>query len=161
MPRRIVAPGRSCLECRRRKIKCDRSFPCSYCVRSQIQCAYPPRRSERSIHHAHHSNDFDLPRRVERIESTLELLGKGSSQVRDSPRANLPSTFSQSTDQNDGREIADGPGDGRGSECQVGSYGLFIAVVDDSDASRILHDRMRSDTFLFAQDLRPKLRLSG
>ncbi|RQM07792.1 hypothetical protein DH86_00004011, partial [Scytalidium sp. 3C] len=56
--------------------------------------------------------------RVERIESTLELLGKGSSQVRDSPRANLPSTFSQSTDQNDGREIADGPGDGRGSECQ-------------------------------------------
>ncbi|KAH7131106.1 fungal-specific transcription factor [Dactylonectria macrodidyma] len=40
MPRR-AAPGRSCLECRRRKIKCDRSFPCGYCVKIRHRCQYP------------------------------------------------------------------------------------------------------------------------
>lgn len=44
MPRREIAPGRSCLECRRRKIKCDRSHPCSYCVKVRIDCQYPPQR---------------------------------------------------------------------------------------------------------------------
>ncbi|KAL4875139.1 fungal-specific transcription factor domain-containing protein [Aspergillus karnatakaensis] len=42
MPR-AIAPGRSCLECRRRKIKCDRSRPCSYCVKVRLQCKYPAR----------------------------------------------------------------------------------------------------------------------
>lgn len=44
MPRREIGPGRSCLECRRRKIKCDRSHPCSYCVKVRIHCQYPPPR---------------------------------------------------------------------------------------------------------------------
>lgn len=39
-PRRIL-PGAPCLECRRRKIGCDRSRPCSYCVKNKIQCVYP------------------------------------------------------------------------------------------------------------------------
>ncbi|KAL2859205.1 hypothetical protein BJX68DRAFT_114140 [Aspergillus pseudodeflectus] len=45
MPRRQIAPGRSCFECRRRKIKCDRSHPCSYCVKTRIKCKYPAGRS--------------------------------------------------------------------------------------------------------------------
>ncbi|KAJ0423311.1 fungal-specific transcription factor domain-containing protein [Aspergillus carlsbadensis] len=45
MPRREIAPGRSCFECRRRKIKCDRSHPCSYCVKTRIKCRYPAGRS--------------------------------------------------------------------------------------------------------------------
>jgi hypothetical protein len=36
------ALARSCLECRRRKIKCDRSLPCSYCIKVKIRCSYPP-----------------------------------------------------------------------------------------------------------------------
>jgi hypothetical protein len=45
MPRREIAPGRSCFECRRRKIKCDRSHPCSYCIKNRIKCKYPAERS--------------------------------------------------------------------------------------------------------------------
>lgn len=52
MPRREIAPGRSCLECRRRKIKCDRSHPCSYCVKVRIHCQYPPPRPS-------HGSDVD------------------------------------------------------------------------------------------------------
>lgn len=32
---------RSCFECRRRKIRCDRLHPCNYCERNSIECVYP------------------------------------------------------------------------------------------------------------------------
>jgi hypothetical protein len=35
-----MSSSRSCLECRRRKIKCDRNHPCSYCIKVGIQCMY-------------------------------------------------------------------------------------------------------------------------
>ncbi|KAH9990551.1 hypothetical protein F4779DRAFT_257012 [Xylariaceae sp. FL0662B] len=33
-------PVKSCLECRRRKLRCDRLFPCSQCQKSQRTCRY-------------------------------------------------------------------------------------------------------------------------
>ncbi|KAI1117590.1 fungal-specific transcription factor domain-containing protein [Nemania sp. NC0429] len=33
-------PVKSCLECRRRKLKCDRLMPCTQCQKSQRQCRY-------------------------------------------------------------------------------------------------------------------------
>lgn len=38
--RRRRRPAFSCLECRRRKIKCDRKDPCSHCVSVAIQCVH-------------------------------------------------------------------------------------------------------------------------
>lgn len=38
--RRRQRPAFSCLECRRRKIKCDRKDPCSHCVSVAIQCVH-------------------------------------------------------------------------------------------------------------------------
>ncbi|KAI0856853.1 hypothetical protein F4860DRAFT_387075 [Xylaria cubensis] len=31
---------RSCEECRRRKVKCDRNHPCSHCVLTKCRCVY-------------------------------------------------------------------------------------------------------------------------
>ncbi|CAG9953858.1 unnamed protein product [Clonostachys rosea f. rosea IK726] len=39
-PRQRRRPAFSCLECRRRKIKCDRKDPCSHCVSVAIQCVH-------------------------------------------------------------------------------------------------------------------------
>lgn len=39
-PHRRRRPALSCLECRRRKIKCDRNDPCAHCVVSKISCTY-------------------------------------------------------------------------------------------------------------------------
>ena len=39
-PRRRRRPALACLECRRRKIKCDRSEPCTHCVPTRTQCTY-------------------------------------------------------------------------------------------------------------------------
>ncbi|KAI1412223.1 hypothetical protein F5Y13DRAFT_180292 [Hypoxylon sp. FL1857] len=39
-PRRRRRPALSCLECRRRKIKCNRNEPCAHCVSAKLQCTY-------------------------------------------------------------------------------------------------------------------------
>ena len=39
-PRRRRRPARSCVECRRRKIRCDRNDPCTRCVSVHAQCTY-------------------------------------------------------------------------------------------------------------------------
>ncbi|KAM6485734.1 hypothetical protein HDV62DRAFT_259333 [Trichoderma sp. SZMC 28011] len=39
-PYRRRRPALSCLECRRRKLKCDRSNPCGRCVTTETQCNY-------------------------------------------------------------------------------------------------------------------------
>lgn len=33
---------RTCVTCKRRKVKCDRISPCSNCIKAQIPCNYPP-----------------------------------------------------------------------------------------------------------------------
>ncbi|KAL7804648.1 hypothetical protein V8C44DRAFT_342887 [Trichoderma aethiopicum] len=33
---------KSCVECRRRKLRCDRLFPCSRCIQSNLHCRYAP-----------------------------------------------------------------------------------------------------------------------
>ncbi|KAL4804586.1 hypothetical protein BDV18DRAFT_142245 [Aspergillus unguis] len=73
MPRQI-APGRSCLECRRRKIKCDRGHPCSYCVKVRINCKYPASR---------HNEDRD---RVAALESELQNVQKLLAEIDPSKR---------------------------------------------------------------------------
>ncbi|GIJ85153.1 hypothetical protein Asppvi_004009 [Aspergillus pseudoviridinutans] len=79
MPRRVVASGRSCLECRRRKIKCDRSVPCAYCIRTRTECTYPPKPTDREAV----SSDHDpLLARVERLECILQSLQSDLAQVR-------------------------------------------------------------------------------
>lgn len=39
-PRRRRRIARSCVQCRRRKIKCDRKDPCTHCVVTQLRCIY-------------------------------------------------------------------------------------------------------------------------
>ncbi|PWY91287.1 hypothetical protein BO94DRAFT_387267 [Aspergillus sclerotioniger CBS 115572] len=86
MPRRFLTPGRSCFECSRRKIKCDRSLPCGYCVKVQMTCVYPPGKRKRSRSPDARSPDArspDVIGRIERIEETLQVLGEGMAQIRD------------------------------------------------------------------------------
>lgn len=44
-------PPRSCVECRRRKIKCDRNQPCSQCVLSKYRCLYDSGTGNTTSHH--------------------------------------------------------------------------------------------------------------
>lgn len=71
MPRRIIAPGRSCLECRRRKIKCDRCLPCAYCVRSKTRCQYPEPPTNKQVEHGECQ---DVASRLALVQNSLRSL---------------------------------------------------------------------------------------
>lgn len=75
MPPRVLGLGPSCNECRRRKIKCDRSIPCSYCVRTRIQCVYPESAFETGGHEA-------IIDRIEGVENRLQSLEQGISDIK-------------------------------------------------------------------------------
>ncbi|TFB02988.1 Transcription factor vrtR1 [Trichoderma ghanense] len=78
MSRRVIASGRSCLECRRRKIRCDRSLPCAYCTRIKLQCRYPSSRSNRDA-----AEDGDLAARVLSVEQALQSLERKITHIGD------------------------------------------------------------------------------
>ena len=66
---------RSCVTCRKRKVKCDKRQPCSNCQKAGIECVFPrpgraPRRSKKPP-------DAELLARLRRLEGVVQKLGKG------------------------------------------------------------------------------------
>ncbi|KAH6867857.1 nuclear protein, partial [Thelonectria olida] len=57
----------SCNACRRRKIRCDREQPCSYCSKFRLPCIYV-----RAPQGGKKLSETDLISRFERIEASLQ-----------------------------------------------------------------------------------------
>ncbi|PCD34846.1 hypothetical protein AU210_007441 [Fusarium oxysporum f. sp. radicis-cucumerinum] len=66
---------RSCAVCHRRKVRCDKKFPCAQCVRSGFECSYPPvgppaRRAKKTT-------ISDVASRISQMEKTIEAFKAG------------------------------------------------------------------------------------
>jgi hypothetical protein len=64
---------RSCVTCRRRKVRCNKHNPCSNCVRAGIECIFPapgraPRRSRKPP-------EAELLARLKKLEAVVHSLG--------------------------------------------------------------------------------------
>jgi Fungal Zn(2)-Cys(6) binuclear cluster domain len=71
----------NCVNCRRRKVRCDRRDPCLQCTRNKIECVFPisgriPSRSR--VGDRAGQKQFELVRRLRRLEA---MVGGLSSQV--------------------------------------------------------------------------------
>ena len=68
----------SCTNCRQRKIKCDKSNPCSACKRSGTDCVFPKRirvpRGRQGVRNSK-SRDDELLRRIGKLEALVEKMG--------------------------------------------------------------------------------------
>ncbi|KAI9375699.1 fungal-specific transcription factor domain-containing protein [Aspergillus egyptiacus] len=63
---------RSCVTCRRRKVRCDKRSPCSNCVRAGIECIFPaPVRAPRKAKRARTEN-AGLLSRLRQLENIVE-----------------------------------------------------------------------------------------
>ncbi|OAL04622.1 hypothetical protein IQ06DRAFT_290674 [Phaeosphaeriaceae sp. SRC1lsM3a] len=63
---------RSCVTCRRRKVKCDKKQPCSNCLRAKIECVFPgPGRAPRKSRKPQDAELLDRLRRLEGVVSSL------------------------------------------------------------------------------------------
>jgi hypothetical protein len=64
---------RSCVTCRRRKVRCDKFMPCGNCRRAQIQCVFPaPGRAPRRAR----PKDPNAPTKQRSSEREVELIGR-------------------------------------------------------------------------------------
>ncbi|TKA57841.1 hypothetical protein B0A49_11751, partial [Cryomyces minteri] len=64
---------RSCVTCRKRKVRCDKLHPCNNCSKAHIECVFPsPGRAPRK---ARKPPDSELLARLRRLEGVVKSLG--------------------------------------------------------------------------------------
>ncbi|KAG0651731.1 Bikaverin cluster transcription factor bik5 [Hyphodiscus hymeniophilus] len=69
--------ARSCVTCRRRKVKCDKQVPCTNCKKAQTQCVFPaPGRAPRRPRQGKlvTEREAELLKRLRRLEGVVEEL---------------------------------------------------------------------------------------
>ncbi|KAL8972042.1 MAG: hypothetical protein Q9183_000759 [Haloplaca sp. 2 TL-2023] len=87
---------RSCILCRKRKVRCNKRHPCANCTKADIECIFPgpgraPRRSRKPP-------DAELLARLRRLEGVVQHLGKSVDEGEENGHENLPDGASLSTD---------------------------------------------------------------
>jgi len=67
---------RSCVTCRKRKVRCDKVHPCNHCSRAHIECVFPsPGRAPRKARKVGEGRDKELLERLRRLEGVVKGLG--------------------------------------------------------------------------------------
>ena len=100
-PRPLVdsASSRSCVTCRRRKVRCNKRSPCSNCVKAGIDCIFPP--PGRAPRKSKRPPDAELLSRLRRLEGVIQHLsektGENGASFSASPTQVTPPTFPSST----------------------------------------------------------------
>ncbi|KAI6763924.1 hypothetical protein HG530_007713 [Fusarium avenaceum] len=61
---------RSCAVCHRRKVRCNKTLPCSHCIRSGFECTYPP--TGPIVRRAKKTTINDVASRISHMEKTIE-----------------------------------------------------------------------------------------
>lgn len=91
----------ACQACQRKKIKCDRTFPCGQCTKSSLTCVLSARK-QRVRHGAKRAVDGELRNRIAKLESLVKgLSGDPAAPVEKSNEANVtPPTRTNSLDVN-------------------------------------------------------------
>lgn len=67
------APGQevyalSCVNCRQRKVKCAKIYPCPHCVRGGLECVFPSRKKDRA---PRRSKNHELLNRLAKLEAIV------------------------------------------------------------------------------------------
>ncbi|KAI9728333.1 MAG: hypothetical protein M1828_003733 [Chrysothrix sp. TS-e1954] len=74
---------RSCVTCRKRKVRCDKRNPCSNCTKAHIECIFPaPGRAPRK---PRKPPDSELLARLRKLEGVVQSLGGSTDDVPHSP----------------------------------------------------------------------------
>lgn len=114
-----VLNPRSCVTCRRRKVRCDKQMPCSNCRRASIPCIFPaPGRAPRQQRprdpnappKTSSQREVELVKRLRKLEGIVEELS-GQSEIE--PGGRLPSATGSPDPSQSNPTGGDGPPLGR------------------------------------------------
>ncbi|KAK5740516.1 hypothetical protein LTR17_004553 [Elasticomyces elasticus] len=89
----------ACQACQRKKIKCDRNYPCGQCTRSSLQCAASSRKP-RTRHVGRRAVDSELRNRISKLENLVESLS-GEVGIQDGVHHDEPNGQPDTTDQSE------------------------------------------------------------
>ncbi|CAI7620867.1 unnamed protein product [Penicillium glandicola] len=88
--------SRSCVTCRRRKVRCNKRSPCSNCTKAGIDCIFPP--PGRAPRKSKRPPDAELLSRLRRLEGVIDhLSGGGNTEVASTSTRAPSSTTGSST----------------------------------------------------------------
>ncbi|KAI0872634.1 fungal-specific transcription factor domain-containing protein [Hypoxylon argillaceum] len=110
---------RSCVTCRRRKVRCDKHMPCGNCRKAQIQCVFPapgraPRRPRAKDPNAPpkqtSEREMELMKRLRKLEGIVEdLSGQIEFETYKHGNSESPEATSDPTQENDRRKMTASP----------------------------------------------------
>jgi hypothetical protein len=69
-------PRVSCMTCKKRKVKCDKNFPCANCARRQIDCVYLTAGKRRTRGPGKHRAGERIEQMTNRVAQLEQALGK-------------------------------------------------------------------------------------
>ena len=64
---------RSCVTCRRRKVRCNKQYPCSNCAKAKVPCIFPA--PERAKRRPRKPPDSEMMARLRRLEGVIQGMG--------------------------------------------------------------------------------------
>ena len=125
---------RSCVTCRKRKVKCDKLWPCNNCNRAHIECVFPaPGRAPRKPRKLGDGKDKELLERLRKLESVVKNMG-----------AEVPGEETKESSNEKAKETASpsaSPVNGTGAEYSTNSCAPAVAA-----ATRDPEEEFRSKT---------------
>jgi hypothetical protein len=94
----------NCINCRRRKVRCDRHFPCAPCIKNKAECVFPvagriPRRSRNAnFPKPPAQNQTELLGGLRRLEAMVgDLTSQVENAAKEKPHSTDSSTVTTST----------------------------------------------------------------
>ncbi|KAF3399020.1 Bikaverin cluster transcription factor bik5 [Talaromyces pinophilus] len=121
---------RSCVTCRRRKVRCNKREPCSNCIKAGIECVFPgPGRAPRK---QRRPPDVEVLSRLRRLEGVVESLG-GTEAIEKLIAARLAADSQANTDDNNNTSEPSRAPDGNKS-------GQTVWNIDSTLKSEVQHE---------------------
>lgn len=101
----------NCLNCKRRKVRCDRQYPCANCVKGERDCVFPTsgrifKRAEPRVHPSGpRSRQLELMSRIRRLEKVVDDLNSELEAQPGTSRRGSPPSHDMSCDISNSDEI--------------------------------------------------------
>lgn len=83
----------SCVTCKRRKVRCDKNFPCANCARKRIECVYLTSEKKRTRGPGKHRAGERLEQMTSRVAQLEQVLGKLQSRGTGEDRSPIQENF--------------------------------------------------------------------
>ncbi|KUI70198.1 hypothetical protein VM1G_05820 [Cytospora mali] len=88
-----VVHALSCINCRQRKVRCSKTYPCPHCIKGGLECIFPSRKKDRA---PRRSKNHELLNRLAKLEAIVGQVDPNSSRSGVDAAAAAPSPPSDS-----------------------------------------------------------------